>query len=388
MASKKITDEQLKSELSNGLTTRQISIKYSISERVLRQRKAKLIQKSPNELKTWLERVKHKDDPTPGEVLIWHRETAHDKSASNFLAAILDSIDPIKPSKLARLERPAEETDVIPWFNIGDGHLGMVAYEREVGWSFDVDIAVRDLCKAFEIMVTRAGGHERCVIQDMGDMTHYENYGGKTDASGHDLDYDTRYGKMSRAYVKTMLFMINTAMTQFKYVDVIINQGNHSRTNDLMMCSFLTELYRNSERVNILNNDSVFIPYRMGNTFVLSHHGDKCKPSKVAHVMATDYRHDWGETEYHYVDIGHVHHNMVVKEHPGCKVESFNQLATMDKYANDGGWRSRSCLTTVLRSKTYGEIGRHTLTLEEVRDILQNAKAGTTANIRREVYSV
>jgi len=318
---------------------------------------------------------------------IWYRQSDFDieaiTSAIENACIDLPQVTPKKPKGLTSYNK-----DVIPFFNIGDGHLGMLSYRKEVGQDFDIDIAVKDLWCAMALLIDESPTCERCVIQDMGDMTHYENEQGTTEASGHDLDCDGRYGKMINAYVDTMLFIVNYALTKFKYVDVIINQGNHSRKNDKWMNIFLNHTYAKEDRVKVLSNESVFIPYRMGNTFVMCHHSDKCRPPRLAQVMATDFRHDFGEALYKYIDIGHIHHNMVLKEHPGVVIESFNQLATADKYAHDGGWRSRSCLTVVFRSKTYGEVGRHTLPLERVRDILENVKAGTNSNKRREVYSV
>jgi muconolactone delta-isomerase len=288
----------------------------------------------------------------------------------------------------APLNLSNQSKDVIPWFNIGDCHLGMLSYHNEVNDSFDLSIGERDLCAAIGMLIDESMNCERCVIQDMGDMTHYENVAGVTDASGHDLDCDGRFPKMIMTYVRVMRFIMDKALSKFKYVDVIINQGNHSRTNDFWMRTLLFNLYENDDRVNVLDNQNIFIPYRMGNTFVMSHHSDKCKPKKLADVMTTDYRQDFGETEYHYIDIGHIHHSMQLKEHPGITIESFNQLATKDAYAHEGGWRSRSCLTVVYRSKTYGEIGRQKISLERVRDILNNVPAGTNSQKRPKVYSV
>lgn len=293
----------------------------------------------------------------------------------------------IPPAKIPECVSTDVNTDIIPWFNIGDAHIGMVAYAPEVGENFDLNIAETQLCAAMDYLIQQAPATERCVIQDMGDGTHYENYVGKTEGHGHDLDYDGRFPKMIHVYVRTFRYIIERALQKYKYVDVIVNQGNHSRTNDIWMREFISACYP-TDRVNCLNNTNVFIPYRMGNTFVMCHHSDKCPPAKLAQVMATDYRQDWGETEYHYVDIGHIHHNMVCKEHPGVKIESFNQLAKKDKYAHDYGYRSRSILTAVYRSKTYGELGRNWVPVELVEDIIANAVAGTAAQKRREVYTV
>lgn len=322
-----------------------------------------------------------------GEVeRIWARVSDREqevKDAIKHFCADLPRIEPKKPKSLKSYSK-----DIIPFFNIGDGHIGMLSYRYEVGADFDLSIAERDLMAAMKILIDESPTCERCVIQDMGDMTHYENFAGKTEASGHDLDCDGRYSKMLKVYVRVMRFIIETALSKFRHVDVIVNQGNHSRTNDLWMFELITNVYENEPRLHVLNNENVFIPYRMGNTFVMTHHSDKCRPNKLADVMATDYRHDFGEALYKYIDIGHIHHSMVLKEHPSVTIESFNQLATSDKYAHEGGWRSRSCLTVVYRSKTYGEVGRQKLPLERVRDIIEGVKAGTNPNKRTKVYTV
>lgn len=170
-----------------------------------------------------------------------------------------------------------------------------------------------------------------------------------------------------------MRFIIDKALEKANFVDVIVNQGNHSRTNDMWMAELLRVAYAHTDRVNVLNNDSVFIGYRMGSTFVMTHHSDKCRPARLASVMATDFATDWGETEYRYIDIGHIHHNMVLKEHPGVSIESFNQLAAKDKWANDGGYRSRQSITVIDRSRTYGEVGRRVLPIRRVRDLIEAA---------------
>ena len=278
-------------------------------------------------------------------------------------------------------------TDVIPWIQIGDAHIGLLAHESEVGENFDLKIAERELCGAFSILLDEMPNCERCVINDLGDGTHYENISGTTEASGHILDYDSRFPQMVDTIVRIMRFAVDKALTKAKHVDVIINQGNHSRTNDFWLSALLRAVYEHTGRVHVLSNNSVFIPYRMGNTLVMTHHSDKCKPSRLAHVMATDFAKDWGETEFRYIDIGHVHHSMVVKEHPGVFVESFNHLAAMDRYAHDGGWRNRKSITIVLRSRTYGEIGRRVLSIKEIRDRIQTAH-GAAQPRRQRVYTV
>lgn len=289
-----------------------------------------------------------------------------DEARKAAMRVFMDKIEPIEVAPM-----PTDyQTDVIPWIQIGDAHLGMLAHSHEIGENFDLKIAEQEICAAISILIDELPHCERMVLNDLGDFTHYENFTATTEASGHALDYDSRFPKMIRVYSRVFRFLVEKCLTKCKQLDVIVNQGNHSRTNDIWMAELLRVAYGHTGRVNILNNDSVFIAYRMGNTLVMTHHSDKCKPARLADVMTNDFRADYGETEFHYIDIGHVHHGMVMKEHPGIFIESFNHLAALDRWAHDSGYRNRKSITVILRSKTYGEIGRRVLPIKEIKDRL------------------
>lgn len=287
-----------------------------------------------------------------------------------YTAAIVAAIEASEPKAIdipaPRLDGFAA-ADIIPWLNIGDAHIGMLAHQSETGANFDISIATAEILQAAFDLIDQAPNCERMVINDLGDGTHYENFKAMTEASGHAVDFDTRFPKMIRAYYDIMEAIIEKALHKAQTVDIIINQGNHSRTNDIHAAEHLRRLYSKTGRVNVLPNESPFIGYRMGKTFVLIHHGDKCKPEKLRGVMSTDFAIDWGEATFRYIDGGHVHH-FSAKELEGAVWESFNNLAPMDKYAHDGGWRSKQAMTLVLRSRTYGDRGRIRMPVELVWD--------------------
>lgn len=317
----------------------------------------------------------------------WVKSTIDPEAHQHLMAEIVQSFIAEVP-KFEVAKSPLNwQSDVIPWIQIGDAHLGMLAHASEVGENFDLKIAEAELCGAIGLLIDELPNCERIVVNDLGDFTHYENIAGVTEASGHQLDFDGRFPKMIKVYVRVMRFIVDKCLEKARYVDVIVNQGNHSRTNDIWMAELLRAAYGHTGRVAILNNDTVFIAYRMGNTLVMTHHSDTCKPQRLANVMTTDFRKDYGETEFHYIDIGHVHHGMVMKEHPGIFVESFNHLASLDKWAHDNGYRNRKSITIVLRSRKYGEVGRRVLPIQEIRDRLSNAN-GASVTQERVVYSV
>lgn len=323
----------------------------------------------------------HAPNPLTGTPGFWAKTAISKEQFEKHLQEAADLFYAALPKMQVPKARPKTKynKDIIPWFQIGDGHLGMLAHFAEVGHNFDIKIAVTELMTALSILFAESESCERCVINDLGDFTHYENFRGQTEQSGHQLDYDGRFPKMIDYYIPLMRSIIENALRKFKYVDIIVNQGNHSRTNDVWMARLLREVYSETDRVNVVNNSDVFIPYRMGDTFVMTHHSDKCKPAQLAKVMATDFREHWGAARFCYIDTGHVHHGFTSKEHPGVMIESWNTLAPADKWAHDGGWRSRQSITRVDRSRKYGNTSRRTLPVEEIQDRIA---AGLTKHVK------
>lgn len=299
------------------------------------------------------------------------------KAEQDYYSAVVEAINAREPKQLV-IPPPRIQSfdahDVIPWLNIGDAHIGMLAHEDETGANFDLKIAKAEILQAAFDLIDHAPDCERMVINDLGDGTHYENFKAMTERSGHQMDYDSRFPKMIDSYLDIMEAIIEKALTKAETVDVIINQGNHSETNDYWAAQHFRRLYSRlgTNRVNVLRNESPFIAYRMGKTFVLVHHGHKVKPETLRQIMSTDFRIDWGECTFCYIDGGHIHH-FSAKELAGAIWESFNNLAAADKHAHDGGWRSKQAMTLVLRSRLYGELGRQRMPIEKVWDRIRQS---------------
>lgn len=287
----------------------------------------------------------------------------------DYWAGIEKALGRIEPVKNIKPLKAEPQSDIIPWLQIGDAHIGMLASEEETGANFDISIGEREICAAAAALIEQAPPCERMVVNDLGDGSHYETFKALTEASGNPVDYDTRYWKMIDAYIRITQFIIERALEKAQTVDYIANQGNHSRSNDIWIAATVRALYGPTGRVNVLPNANVIVPYRMGDTFVLIHHGDRMKPERLRNAMASDYPQDWGESRFRYIDGGHVHHSQR-KELEGCLFESWNNLAPADKHAHDGGWRSRQCMTLVNRSRRFGEVGRAVMPIERVRDII------------------
>lgn len=264
--------------------------------------------------------------------------------------------------------------DIVPFIHIGDGHLNMIAHESITGQKFDIEICERELCEVISLAVDQMPYCEKIVLHDCSDFTHFENFKAMTEASGHQMDFDKPFPNMIAIYTKLMRFMVETCLQKCQKIDIVIPQGNHSRTNDIWIVFWLREAFKDNPNVVILDNSNILIPYRIGKTFVLFHHGDKLSDDVALEVMACDFPDDWAASKFRYIAKGHVHHSgkkiVTGKEKRGAKAESYSTLAAKDAYAYMGGWRSQQCLTIVYRSRTYGEKGRLEIPIEEVWDSL------------------
>jgi hypothetical protein len=306
----------------------------------------------------------------PGGVeRVWERQSPDAEAQASLIregvAAFMET-----PIVVPAFACPDPSYDVVPWIQIGDAHIGMLAHEAEAGADFNVQIAEREMCAAFRLLIDQIEPCERIVVNDLGDRDHIENTEKLTARSRVPLDAE-RPRLMIRTSSKVMRFVIDLALTKARNVDVIINQGNHSRFGDLYMNELLTVAYAPSGRVNVIDNESVFIGYRMGKTLVMTHHSDRCPIERLAGVMMSDFKQDFAETTFHYIDIGHIHHKTVAKERDGIVIESWNTLARGDKWHKESGYRARQSMSLVFRSRTYGDIGRRTVPIQMVYDAIR-----------------
>jgi UDP-2,3-diacylglucosamine pyrophosphatase LpxH len=248
-------------------------------------------------------------------------------------------------------------SDLLTAYPIGDPHIGMRAWAEECGKDWDLTIAERVHCDAMAGLVDAAPPSEQALLVNLGDLFHYDSMHAVTPASGHLLDADGRYAKMIAVGVKVIRQCIETALTKHKRVHVINAPGNHDPTGALWLSVALSQIYEREPRVTVDRNPSVFAYYRWGKCLIGVHHGHSCKPASLPGVMAADRARDWGETEYRYWWMGHIHHESK-REYPGVSVESFNTLASADAYATAGGWRSRESMQAIVLHEAHGEVAR------------------------------
>ena len=371
---KKITDEELKQCMAEGMATKDIAAKFDMSVRKVNLRKAKLARQG------WSPEHDMKKE-VPDGYHVKGTSTLYDADGVAKLQWVKTNIDHARQFELMKemviamaedlpkpepVDTPVYTVDEsITVYPLGDPHIGMLSWWRETGQSWDLDIAEEKMLSVFSRAVGSAVPTKLGLIVNLGDFFHSDNMEGVTARSGHHLDVDGRYAKMVRVGVKIIRTMINEALKKHEQVKVISATGNHDDVSSQFLQVLLKNVYDNEPRVIIDDSPVPFHYHRHGKVLIGVHHGHSCKMERLAGVMATDMAKDWGETEFRYWLTGHIHHDSV-KEYAGVKVESFRTLTAKDSYATWGGYRAGQDMKVITYHKDHGEIMRVTFNINTV----------------------
>lgn len=271
---------------------------------------------------------------------------------------------------LSELIVPPASTDseTCTVYPLGDPHIGMLAWAKETGQDFDLQIAEKDLVQAVDLLVDRAPASKLGVLANVGDFFHAEGDDQKTPTGGNKLDCDTRWAKITDVGFNIMRHLIDRLLQKHEQVVVINVPGNHDPKMARMLAMWLKAVYERETRVQVMDNRNPYMYLKHGKNLFGFAHGDGAKPEQLPGLMAADQPEDWGSTRYRTWYTGHIHHQ-TRKEFPGCIIESFRTLAARDYWHSWKGYRSGQSLSCITHHKEYGEITRSTVDIKLVRSM-------------------
>jgi len=154
---------------------------------------------------------------------------------------------------------------------------------------------------------------------------------------------------------------------------VIMAEGNHDMASSIWLREVLHSMYENEPRVNIEISPDPYYCFQWGNVGLFYHHGHKRNVNNIDAVFAAKFKKVFGECEYLYGHIGHLHHKKLI-ESILMIIEQHRTLAAKDAYASRGGWMSGRDSTVITYHKKYGEVDRKTINIKIVMDALEQRK--------------
>lgn len=271
-------------------------------------------------------------------------------------AALDGMLIELKP--IERIKAPKTTiADLLNLYTITDFHIGMLAWDKETGADWDLEIAERVLADTFIRMIDAAPAAKTGIVNQLGDFLHFDSLQPLTPTNHHVLDADSRYQKVVQTAVRVLRRIVDHALTKHESVQVYMHEGNHDPAGSVWLRVLFAALYEKNPRIKVGMSPLPYVAYLHGKTLLGFHHGHMTKLANLPQIFAAKFREEWGTSTHTYIHTGHKHH-VEEKEHPGVNVVQHATLAAADAYAARGGWISKRQATSMTYHTERGEIAR------------------------------
>lgn len=366
----KITKDELSVAVRVGLTDDEIAAKYNCSTKTVAVRRRNLLREDAGmaealdrplvegqglwgvsslfkkgEEKASLTWVKSKVDPKKQEAII--RE---------LIKGAMDELPKAKPVPFNAMSLE----HLLNAYILTDFHLGMMAWREETGADWDLAIA-EDLCiRWMQQAVARSLPAKTGVLVNLGDFLHWDGLEAVTPSSGHVLDADSRFTKLTRVAIRLLKRLIGMMLEKHEEVIIICAEGNHDLASSVWLRELLFNLYEDEPRVTVNRSPDPYYVVEHGLTSLFFHHGHLKRQGGISQAMAAKFREVWGRTKHSYAHVGHLHHTKQLEDSLMI-VEQHRTLAAPDAYAARGAWLSGRSAPVITYHSWYGEVERHTI---------------------------
>ncbi|MCF0178664.1 MAG: winged helix-turn-helix domain-containing protein [Bacteroidales bacterium] len=384
MAIAKITNEELKQELANGMTNKSIAEKYGMNIRNVELRRSKLAKYGEGHGNEGIKKL------VPDGYMVKGTSTMIDAEGNEKIRWVKTSVDVERQEELLhemikaikeelpvfdKIDFSGSHTDesLLNLYTITDHHIGMLACAEEGGDNYDTKIAEKLAVDWFNAAVSMSPNSESCIINILGDAMHHDGMKAVTPMSGHILSADTRLFKMVRTSIKVIKTAVNLCLKKHKKVKLMICEGNHDLGSSLWLREMFNEVYSENDRVEVNTEVSPYYAYDFGDCMIAMHHGHCANINKMETAVIGKYREMFGKSKFSYIHCGHLHHR-AVKETSLMIIEQHQTLAAKDEYSSKGGYYSGRSANVITYHKNYGEVSRVTVPIEMLRDLNPESK--------------
>lgn len=280
------------------------------------------------------------------------REEAARQAAFEALSAKLPRVAPVR--NVHNVNK-----DLATVYTLTDAHVGALAWHKEGGADWDLEIAEDTLLGCFQHMIASSPNAELAVVNQLGDFLHWDGLEAVTPTSRHLLDADGRFEKVVQVAIRVLRRIVDMALAKHARVHVVMAEGNHDLASSVWLRIMFAALYENEPRVTVETSPLPYYHLEWGKTLLAFHHGHLKKNDQLPLLIATQFSEAWGRTSKRYCHTGHRHH-LEEKEHSGMIVFQHPTLAAKDAYAARGGWHALRSATAVTYHRVHGEVSRAT----------------------------
>ena len=239
----------------------------------------------------------------------------------------------INLADLDEINNKGEKMLVLPIFDL---HFGKLAWEDEVGASYDLKIARKRFLDAIKDLLFRANreGFDKILFPIGSDFFNTDGIGNMT-TGGTPQDNDARYKRILRDGIYLLLDAINLCK-DYAHTEVCFIPGNHDTYTSFAAYEAVRGWLHNVEGINVSENLKSRKYYEWGTNMIGITHGDKEK-GRLFELAQHEKREMWGRTTYMEWLTGHTHHKMV-EEKFGVTNRVMSSLSGTDAWHFEKGF--------------------------------------------------
>lgn len=277
----------------------------------------------------------------------------HERQQEIFAAAVAAMSHDLP--RLTQIVAPEHfNSDLMTLYTLTDAHIGMLAWHREGGEDWDLQIAEAVIVGCFEQIIKSSPESETAVLNQLGDLLHYDGLAAVTPTSGHVLDADGRFTKMVEVAVRVLRRIIAMLLAKHAHVHVILAEGNHDMASSVWLRTMFKALYENEPRISVDDSALPYYAFEFGETMNIFHHSHLKKFSAMREIIPAMFPEMWGRTKKRYCHTGNYHHTKE-EEQAGLKVFQHPTVAARDAYAARGAWFSHREMCSITYHKKFGQ---------------------------------
>jgi len=195
-----------------------------------------------------------------------------------------------------------------------DVHFGMLAWDKETGNDYDIEIAERlyvDTVKKILERVTNFNISK--ILFPLGnDFFHVNNPEGLTPKARNFLDVDSRLPKIYKAGKMAIIKAIDYCLG-IAPVHILWIPGNHDPETSFFLVDAIREHYSSTDRVEVDVSPKARKYIQWGKCMIGFTHGDEEPHRDLPSIMASEEKDMWSKTDYREWHIGHFHKRKEMK---------------------------------------------------------------------------
>jgi hypothetical protein len=192
-----------------------------------------------------------------------------------------------------------------------DVHFGKLAWAQETGTDYDLSIASKVFCNAFDELLsdTRHVGIEKILLPIGQDFLHFDALIGMavpTTMNGTPQDVDGRWAKVFETASTSVLWAIERCLSRAP-VQIVWVPGNHDWFNSYHLCREVSAYFHACKQldVDLSPKSRKYVGY--GKTLIGLAHGDLEKHHDLPNIMAGEVPQLWAGATAREWHLGHYH---------------------------------------------------------------------------------